>query len=104
MDVFAMERQSDCANFDVRQKSSLKNNALQKSALKSAILCCVMPYFSALKASIFIPQGYIKLKGQYTYTIGSLYANVWTYQRKEWNGSVYNGEAKRQHQAMPLMG
>jgi hypothetical protein len=63
MDVFAMKRQSDCANFDApqksalknnaRQKSALKNNACQQSALKSATLCHITPYFSALKAAIF---------------------------------------------------
>ncbi len=56
MDVFAMKRQSDCANFDERQKSALKNNVCQKSVLKSATLHHVMPYFSALKASIFFTR------------------------------------------------
>ncbi len=50
--IFAMKRQIDRANFDVRCFSAVTFDVCQKSVLKSATLRRVTSYFSALKASI----------------------------------------------------
>ncbi len=56
MDVFAMKCQSDCVNFDVHQKSALKNNERQKSVLKKQRMSTVSEenchFFSALTVDV----------------------------------------------------